>query len=540
MSKVFSIDGNTISYGGFMLRELGSGALTISKTVTGSGFDPAKTFELVVTFDKAVTYNGTTSTTHTLNLASGQSATITNIPEGTTYSVVESPLSQEDIDAGYSVGGITGASGTIADNGSYVAAASNSFAGMAAGTIRFEFENASYDPRNTNDVPYNDAWTPYSDRFLVLWRNAWTQVSASPNVWDYTQPPSDQVTPIVDLSKFLISSRQRGRIVRGNVSGFRDGFALADNPYLTSVGPLDCTGITSFEYNDYVAQSARRVGVFHGNSLMASVRLLHTSSVTSLYKAFYNCSALQSLTMDMSGVTTAGHAFAGSGLTSANFDMPSIDSGDDEALESAFEGCGALKTLALRLGSGSYSLMKTFKNCVALESAAISFADDNVHSVDLNNAFYQCYALTQVTAPKLRAGDMTATFYKCTSLASAANINMQFAASGTLTSAFYQCRSLEGLPDLSGRRTTNINSMCTDCAALKAIPSPLIAASSVVQYVGYAFSGCVNVESGALALYNRLSGQTTPPPNHQECFKDCGSNTVTGAAELAQIPSDWK
>ena len=51
---------------------------------------------------------------------------------------------------------------------------------------------------------------------------------------------------------------------------------------------------------------------------------------------------------------------------------------------------------------------------------------------------------------------------------------------------------------------------------------------------------CVNVQSGALAFYQQASSQATPPSNHTQTFTDCGSNTVTGAAELAQIPSSWK
>jgi hypothetical protein len=54
------------------------------------------------------------------------------------------------------------------------------------------------------------------------------------------------------------------------------------------------------------------------------------------------------------------------------------------------------------------------------------------------------------------------------------------------------------------------------------------------------FYGCTAVESGALALYNQMAGQATPPGNHARCFYNCGANTTTGAAELAQIPSDWK
>lgn len=45
-----------------------------------------------------------------------------------------------------------------------------------------------------------------------------------------------------------------------------------------------------------------------------------------------------------------------------------------------------------------------------------------------------------------------------------------------------------------------------------------------------------NVETGALRMYNRVKDYDI---EHDGIFKDCGSNTVTGAAELAQIPSSW-
>jgi len=54
------------------------------------------------------------------------------------------------------------------------------------------------------------------------------------------------------------------------------------------------------------------------------------------------------------------------------------------------------------------------------------------------------------------------------------------------------------------------------------------------------FKGCTGVESGALALYQQASSQDIPPTYHYQTFYNCGSNTTTGAAELAQIPSDWK
>jgi hypothetical protein len=53
------------------------------------------------------------------------------------------------------------------------------------------------------------------------------------------------------------------------------------------------------------------------------------------------------------------------------------------------------------------------------------------------------------------------------------------------------------------------------------------------------FAFCHNVETGALSLYQQMSTQTNPPNNHEGTFVECGSNTQTGSAELAQIPTSW-
>ena len=75
------------------------------------------------------------------------------------------------------------------------------------------------------------------------------------------------------------------------------------------------------------------------------------------------------------------------------------------------------------------------------------------------------------------------------------------------------------------------------CTSLTSVP--LYDTSSATNMTGM-FDGCINVESGALALYQQASTQSTPPSSHIGTFKNTGSNTVSGAAELAQIPSDWK
>jgi hypothetical protein len=46
--------------------------------------------------------------------------------------------------------------------------------------------------------------------------------------------------------------------------------------------------------------------------------------------------------------------------------------------------------------------------------------------------------------------------------------------------------------------------------------------------------------STGIQLYNQMSTQANPHTSTTRCFANCGSNTTSGAAELAQIPSGWK
>lgn len=126
---------------------------------------------------------------------------------------------------------------------------------------------------------------------------------------------------------------------------------------------------------------------------------------------------------------------------------------------------------------------------------------------------------------------------------------------------FYICSHLQSVPLLNTTNVTNMNGTFAGCTSLTAIP--LFDTSNVINMENMLFSctsliviplfntykvtnmlrvcyDCPNVESGALALYNQASTQVTPPTNHSLAFWHCGKNTITGAAELAQIPNDWK
>lgn len=61
---------------------------------------------------------------------------------------------------------------------------------------------------------------------------------------------------------------------------------------------------------------------------------------------------------------------------------------------------------------------------------------------------------------------------------------------------------------------------------------------SSLETCTYMFNGCFYVTGGILDMYNKL--KDIPGLSHLETFRNCGAATETGAAELAQIPSDWK
>jgi hypothetical protein len=102
---------------------------------------------------------------------------------------------------------------------------------------------------------------------------------------------------------------------------------------------------------------------------------------------------------------------------------------------------------------------------------------------------------------------------------------------------FQGCTSLEEPPNLDTRSLEVASYMFGGCSSLKRVP---LYDTSSLTHMSYMFEDCVNVESGALALYQQASSQSTPPTYHTDTFNNCGTNTTTGSAELAQIPTNWK
>lgn len=523
MAKVFSIDGNTISYGGFLLRELGNGSLTVSKTVSGSGFDPAKTFEITVVFSAPVTYNGTTSTTHTFNLAHGQSVTITGIPEFTEYEVTETPLSQQEISMGYSIEGVTGATGSIEDNGIYRSVAENSYSTPVAGRLSITkqisgsyfntaqpFEvvvtfdsaiqysvNGILIPTASNtftanivhnqtivlgNIPNGTAYTivetPLSQELVDEGYSAGSIVPSSGEIYNntlveavvsnsYLNPTSNTFIFEFDDPNF-------------NPTTATDPYGRTFHPWGSSAATMDPWGTwtkLSSEPNIWAFNSYRNAWLFYGGHMFRDVNNY------SLFSSNYGCPNTKLIYANTGGLP-----------------KPSVYS-----LGDLFINASKITDLVwYYLPQGTTRLY--FSGCSLLKE--IPFFDTNGYT---RMSFSGCGSLESV--PLLDTSSMT-----------------------DLSSCFSRCYSLKAIPQFNTQNVRSFDSFALECSDITEVP--LLDTSSATN-VDHMFENCFNVERGALALYTQMSTQTTPPASHRYSFLQCGRDTVTGAAELAQIPSSW-
>lgn len=153
---------------------------------------------------------------------------------------------------------------------------------------------------------------------------------------------------------------------------------------------------------------------------------------------------------------------------------------------------------------------------------------------------------TKVDSPTLNVWDWTNTNNVWTNVFQKAfdssdNLVKVIAAGDTstvthLVSTFAGCTSLVELCLFDMTGTREISSFVRNCSNLRKIPPYK---TTQIKLAYQAFYGCVAVETGALDMYTTMSTQSTPPSSTPGCFTNCGSNTVTGAAELAQIPQSW-
>lgn len=194
-------------------------------------------------------------------------------------------------------------------------------------------------------------------------------------------------------------------------------------------------------------------------------------------------------------------------------------------------------TVRVRTSDGNPPIKKTY---TSYETATLVTGTTDVYDVyksgtSFNSLFSDSTNIVEVLGGNTTGiTDMTRMFEDCTSLTT-----IQLFDTSSVTDMIYMflgCSSLISVPLFDISNVTRTQSMLQSCTSLTSIP---LFNTSKVTEMSFMFYNCPNVQSGALALYNRASTQTTPPSEHDRTFFNCGSNTTAGAAELAQIPTTW-
>lgn len=351
--------------------------------------------------------------------------------------------------------------------------------GIPPSTIRLKFSDPNYNP-STQTFYVFDRPAPIS----------WRQVSSEPNVWDGYYPPSRAglYTSWAEMFKNAFNDHTNVvEIVGANLDG-------VSNVQQLFMGCSSLLSVTSFDFGSAVycqgmftnctnLRTVCDIGI-HGDEIHQGPNIIGHLNVEEMFK---DCTALTTI-----GNVTLDH------MTS---------------LEEMFSGCTSLTSMGTVYAPEAWYLRLAFYNCSSLAnwpSITVSPNASNFHST-----FYQCSAMTTCPISSNLLNNAT----ECHSM-------------------FNSCRALTAFPVFDMRHVTSMAYMFQSCESITgSIPAYDL---RNVDSCESAFNGCKYVSGGILDTYNRFMSYTIQPTSYSACFKNCGSNTQTGSAELAQIPSSWK
>ena len=230
------------------------------------------------------------------------------------------------------------------------------------------------------------------------------------------------------------------------------------------------------------------------------------------------------------GVWTAVDASQGIWDWTCN-DRTSWWSAFENRLTQANMGNRYCRILEANFGSVT-SARQMFKYCTRLESVENAHLTNVTDAYSMfNGAFDMRKAEIYDTSKLTNAAYMFAYIYSLTGVTLFDTSHVT-----DFGSMFYTCYGLTSVPAFDTSNAVNMQYMCYNCTSLTRIP---LFDTSSCSNMNSAFSYCERVETGALDLYNQASSQSVPPSSHNATFNNCGFRTVSGSAELAQIPQSW-
>ncbi len=400
--------------------------------------------------------------------------------------------------------------------------------------LRFTFSKPDYDPTVAG----------------VGTHGTWTKVeSSNQNEWDWTGTETDGEFSSAfetDSNDVNFTNWVYLRCLRWNIeSDF--SYTFYGCTALVSVDLYGMAGVTNL------------FCVFDNCENLKTVVLNGASNNKNAAMMFYNCYNLESVVMDTVGVLGSEDAY-------------------EYNLYSTFSYCEELTNVSISGLSAVKKLYNTFYHCVKLESIIL----DIPNAEKLEYTFNNCTKLKQVKL--LNSGNINSfiyTFYYCGELENAPDLdtsstleligvfygcgklkyvpNYDTSNCTTFEKAFFNCESLEHLPEFSTINLSSLNDTLNGCLSLKDIPQwdysnvenfdstfyncetlkeiPEWLDVSGARNTEKMFYSCVNIERGAIGIYNRLV--EISPTTYQNCFTNCGVATLSGIGDLCKIPTNW-
>lgn len=330
------------------------------------------------------------------------------------------------------------------------------------------------------DTSFNPDVYPYNTR------GTWTRVSSDPNIWDFTKD--------------------------GNV--WSNVFEYIDNTTAAAAGwevlGANLTGVTDVS------------GMFYYCLHLKSVHNLFTPNITKCTEMFYGCEDLEHIDDFDTSHIKDGYHYDGFDMMfqycKAMKEFPRIDTSGVSNFDQMYYGCCSMEVAPKMDTSSAKIMIGMFGAC----SALVDVPEYDTHNVTNFEAMFSgCSSLVEIPDFDLTAASGDEWHW--------------YANLGGLSSFCKNCVSLEHVQDIDAPNCSRLYEAFNGCTSLKHIPNINCKSNAIAERV---FMDCVNAESGILDSYNNfvsigLSAQ-------EDAYLNCGVNTPTGSAELAQIPDNWK
>ena len=275
----------------------------------------------------------------------------------------------------------------------------------------------------------------------------------------------------------------------------------------------------------------QRAGSYNQNKLVSLKTPLLNMNCSSLSKAFYYCSALQTIPGGLFANNTAATDF-NSCFFNCNLlkEIPSelfAKNTEARGFNYCFANCKGLNAIPENLfekNTAATNFSYCFYNCILLGSIPKELFASNTAATNFSYCFSSCKALTTIPeslfANNTEATNFDQCFADCIALttiearlfANNANIN--------IIRCFYGCIALTTIStDLFANNTAikSFNYCFYDCTALQTIPEGLFANNAEATSFNYCFANC----NGLTAIPGNLFEKNKAATDFRNCFQSC-------------------